>query len=162
MKTALKESIWLIGIAVVSILIYRLYLGNSAADISMHDTYIITDGGIVVSSGGMLAFTWFIVFGFIVYLTRALFFEFKMIVTSIILICFTALCLYFSPYILHILHAPDRPPILSVTTTEHPVFNHYISPTHAWFPVFVRIFMIVVLVVASFNIGKGFKTSSAK
>jgi hypothetical protein len=105
MKTALKESLWLIAIVVVSILSYRLYLGSNAADISMHDTYIITDGGVVVSSGGMLAFTWFIVFGFIVYLTRGLFFEFKMIVTSIILICFTSAMLIF--FALYSAHTPD-------------------------------------------------------
>jgi hypothetical protein len=124
MKTALKESLCLIAIVVVSILSYRLYLGSNAADISL--------------PGG-------------------LFFEFKMIVTSIILICFTALCLYFSPYILHILQTPDRPPALSVIKTENPVFNRYISPADTWPPVFIKIFLIFILIITSFISGRNAK-----
>ncbi|HJP62167.1 MAG TPA: hypothetical protein VJ844_01935, partial [Mucilaginibacter sp.] len=81
MKIAIKEFIWLLGILILAWLTYGKIMGNSALDINLHDTYIVTAGWIQTPATTLFLFTWFIIFGFVIYLTRALFFEFKVVVT---------------------------------------------------------------------------------
>lgn len=96
MKTALRESIWLIAIAVVSALIYGLYLGNSAADIGMHDTYINVNGAdssLQSATAGVFVFA--ISFAFLVYLSRVLFGKFTNIPVNLIMIVITGIDIFY-------------------------------------------------------------------
>lgn len=160
MKKAINETIWLLGILLIAQLVYWLTMSNSAIDINMHDTFIVVDGRIQHSTATLIVFTWFIIVGFVIYLTRVLFFEFKIIATDIILVVFACLSLYFLSDILFVLHPAshlERLPRLSEMTTS-PSFNRYISPTHNYLPAIIKTFLIVVLAFTSFMTGRNFKS----
>ena len=77
MKAALKELIWLIGILLLSLLIYEVVIGNSGGDINMHDTYIFGNGQISQPSFITNFVSIFIAVLFAIYLARVSYNGFK-------------------------------------------------------------------------------------
>jgi len=91
------ELIWLIGIGLVSWVLFGIIAGNTALDISLHDSYIrdITDGTTRIVTVNGFIFAYFVALGFGVYLARALYFNFTVIVADIGLLVMTMLFLLF-------------------------------------------------------------------
>lgn len=96
MKTALKESIWLAAIIIVSVSTFQLYLGNSAADIGMHDTYIDVNSSDSRQSPVFPAILVFIIsLAFLVYMVRVLINRFKYIPANLILILVAGIDIFY-------------------------------------------------------------------
>jgi hypothetical protein len=155
-RIIIKEIIWLTGIFVFAFIAYGFISGNSGMDINLHDTYIVSDGGIQHPSMSFLVFTYFITIGVCIYFVRAIYTKFEMILTAIILLIMAGLCLYFLGSVLFILR-----PLISDTPipkySEHtatPAFSSHISYMAIWLPRILRVFLISVLAFSGFMIGR--------
>jgi|GEM_PF-3432416 len=152
-RAIILEVIWLAAILVVSFLLVEFVSTGKAADINMHDTYIV--GG---AFGSNLTLTYFIfayftTIGFFVYLIRVVYFECKVILTDIVLLILTCLALYFLSDILFIVH----PPVIDQTSAA-PIkglfYGGSYSSSYTWGIRIVKIFLMLVLAFTGFMIGR--------
>lgn len=165
-KVMFTEILWLIGLLLLAFLISAWIISNKAFDVSAHDAYNF-DGGKFLPQGPLL-FTFFIVAGFVVYLTRTIFFRFKILSLCMLFAVFNCLLLgtiEVNEYSLYSFlsrayweyNAP-----LSTTTVKGLFYggdgsvlreNHYLFC--------FKVFLILTLCFTSFMIGYYFKSKKA-
>jgi hypothetical protein len=117
-RIIIKEFIWLAGCLIGAFVLFELVPSRNAMDINMHDTYLIGGGFGGHLSSMYFVFTYFIIIGLWLYLIRALYFNFKIILTDIILLIFDGLVLYFLSDVIYIIHPPViEPPVIDNKTS---------------------------------------------
>jgi hypothetical protein len=132
MKRAIKEFIWLSGTLIPAYLVCGLILGNSAMDINLHDTYFTNGGVIGLSTSMLFVFTWFIISGLGIYLTRVLLAQFKVIAIDAILIIFVSLSLYFISDVLFVFHSNWPSGLIKIFLMTIMIFTSFMTG-YRWF-----------------------------
>ncbi len=158
------ELIWLIGIGLASWVLFGIIAGNTALDISLHDSYVrdITDGTTRVMSVNGFIFAYFVTLGFGVYLARALYFNFAVILADIGLLVMTMLFLFFFGNILYVIYPP-----LMESVALHPrpsgELNYAVLEVHSqswirhWIQTLVRLLLMFILIFTGFKIGRNWE-----
>lgn len=151
MKPILKELVWLIGILLLSVLIYGVLVGNSAADINMHDTYVLGNGQISQPSFTTSILSVFIGVSFLIYLARVSYYRFKKTPANLALMISNGLALfYFGTNIFIYLTATNTGSIWFLNYTKALILIYY----------FTKVLLIVVLGLTGFMTGKNFKNQT--
>jgi hypothetical protein len=161
-KTIIKEVIWLLGCLIAACLSHVFLAAGGALDINMHDTYIPGSLFGPNLSPSYFIFNYFITVGLWAYLVRALYFNFKVIPTDIILLIFAALVLYFLSDIIFIIHPPVlEPPVIDNKTPVKGLFyGGSYSNTYVWSSHIIRILLIAILAFTGFMIGRNWKKAT--
>ena len=122
----------------------------------------ITDGTTRIVTVNRFIFAYFVTLGFGVYLARALYFNFTVIVADIGLLVMTMLFLLFFADILYIIHPP-----LMESVALHPKSSgklyyastevHSQSWIRHWIQTLVRLLLMFILIFTGFKIGRNWE-----
>ncbi|BAU55999.1 hypothetical protein [Mucilaginibacter gotjawali] len=157
------EVLWLAGCLITAYLCYVLIAGGSALDINMHDTYLA--GGLFGPnlSSAYFVFSYFVTIGFGVYLIRTLFFNFKVILTDIILLIFTGLVLCFFNEFLFVIHPPVlNSPAIDNTAPVKGLFYGGDLNSYLWGIHIIKMLLIVLLTFTGFMLGRKWDKGNVK
>jgi len=161
-KTFIKELIWLAGCLIAAWLSCGFLVGGSALDINLHDTYMPGSLFGPNLSSTYSVFTYFVTIGFWVYLIRTLYFNFKIILTDIILLIFTGLILCFFNDIFFTTRFPmlNAPAIDNAAPVKGLFYGGDLN-SFLWGIRIIKTLLILLLAFTGFMIGKKWKAGIA-
>jgi len=158
-RTIITEVIWLGVCLIAAYLSYVFLAARAALDINMHDTYIV--GGMFGPNLSLIyfVFTYFITIGFWVFLIRALYFNFSVILTDMIFLVFIGLVLYFLDYIIFVIHPPviELPVIENTAPVKGLFYGGFYSNSYLWSVRIIKMSLVLILAFTGFMIGKRWK-----